>query len=187
MSETASKTAENTAAEYIVLSAIGADKPGIVNDLSKTVTELKGNILDSRMVVMGGEFTLLMMVGAEPEQLTQLDTALTERCRAIGLEAITKKTQKRAPVTDAVPYRVHAVALDHPGIVHELAGFYSQRAINVEDMHTETYAAPLTGSPMFSLEMVVNIPARIGLSELKDQFFDFCDELNLDATIEPVR
>ena len=182
MSSTAIETEE-----YIVLSAIGADKPGIVNDLSKTVTELEGNILDSRMVVMGGEFTVLMMIGAPSDQLDKLEPILRERCGEIGLEVIFRRTQKREPATDALLYRVHAVALDHPGIVHELAGFYSSRDINVEDMHTETYAAPLTGSPMFALEMVVNIPTRIGLSQLKDQFFELCDELNLDANIEPVR
>lgn len=173
--------------EYIVLSAIGADKSGIVNDLSKTVTELTANILDSRMVVMGGEFTIIMMIGGDSLTLDKLEPALQARCEALALQMISRRTQRKQATPDALPYQVNAVALDHPGIVNEITGFYTRHDINVEDLKTQNYAAPLTGSPMFALEMVVNVPSRLNLSELKDQFFDFCDELNLDASIEPLR
>jgi len=173
--------------EYIVLAAIGADKPGIVNDLSKTVTEHQGNILDSRMLAIGGEFSLVMMINGPTQQLDTITHALKACCADLGLDALCRKTHKKGPIKGSLPYIITVVALDHPGIVHEVTGFFAHREINIEDLKTETYAAPLTGSPMFSLQVMVNIPIRHGLAELKEQFFDFCDGLNLDASLEPVR
>ena len=49
----------------IVISALGSDRPGIVHALSRQVLAYEGNILDSRMTVLGGEFAVLMLVAAE--------------------------------------------------------------------------------------------------------------------------
>jgi glycine cleavage system transcriptional repressor len=38
---------------------------------------------------------------------------------------------------------------------------------------------------MFSLTMSVNIPAATQISDLRERFILFCDDLNLDAIIEP--
>ena len=40
---------------------------------------------------------------------------------------------------------------------------------------------------MFSVQMSVNVPARIHVSQLREDFMDYCDALNLDAILEPVK
>jgi glycine cleavage system transcriptional repressor len=82
---------------------------------------------------------------------------------------------------------VHVIALDNPGIVHEIANFFAVQGINIEAMETSTYAAPHTGSPMFALSMTVNIPARVHIATLRENFMLFCDDRNLDAIIEPFK
>jgi glycine cleavage system transcriptional repressor len=79
------------------------------------------------------------------------------------------------------------VALDQPGIVHNLARFFSQRQINIQEMITSSYPAPHSGTAMFSVHMNVDIPAKTQISTLREEFMDFCDQMNLDAVIEPVK
>ncbi len=40
---------------------------------------------------------------------------------------------------------------------------------------------------MFSVHMNVEIPAKTQISTLREEFMDFCDQMNLDAVIEPVK
>ncbi len=40
---------------------------------------------------------------------------------------------------------------------------------------------------MFSVYMVVNVPSRIHVGALREEFMDFCDQMNLDAILEPVK
>ena len=82
---------------------------------------------------------------------------------------------------------MEVVSLDHPGIVHHLASFFSRRNINIEDMVTSSYAAAHTGTPMFSVHMTVGIPSHLHIATLRDEFMEFCDSLNLDAVLEPVK
>jgi glycine cleavage system transcriptional repressor len=40
---------------------------------------------------------------------------------------------------------------------------------------------------MFSVQMFINIPAGLHISGLREEFMEFCDQLNLDAILEPVK
>ena len=105
----------------------------------------------------------------------------------LDLVITTKRTGERESDEQLLPYGVDVVSLDHPGIVHSLASFFSDKQINIEEMSTSTYAAPHTGTPMFSVRMSIGIPANIHIAALRDEFMDFCDSMNLDAVLEPIK
>ncbi|MES9844785.1 MAG: glycine cleavage system protein R [Candidatus Sedimenticola sp. PURPLELP] len=170
---------------YLVISALGNDRPGIVDNLSKAVFDNDCNITDSRMTVLGGEFAILLMVEGQWNTLSKLEDAIPGLEQQLGLTIIAKRTEERTAEVDLLPYTVEVVALDHPGIVHHLASFFSRHHINIEDMATSSYAAAHTGTPMFSVQMTVGIPSDIHISTLREDFLEFCDSLNLDAVLEP--
>ncbi|PIE41905.1 MAG: glycine cleavage system protein R [Gammaproteobacteria bacterium] len=173
--------------DYLVISALGTDKPGIINELSRQATTQGCNILDTRMTVLGGEFALLMMVSGSPQQIDALQPDIKSAAESLGLTVMLKRTTPKEEQSANLPYSVQVVALDNPGIVHDIAKFFGDKHINIEEMHTGTYAAAHTGTPMFSLEMTVNIPSSVALASLKDEFVGFCDDKNLDASIEAYR
>ena len=63
----------------------------------------------------------------------------------------------------------------------------AEKNINIEDMTTNCYAAAHTGTPMFSVRMSIGIPANIHIAALRDEFMDFCDSMNIDAVLEPIK
>ncbi len=170
---------------HLVISAIGEDRPGIVDALSRLIYDSGCNIADSRMSVLGGEFAVILLVSGNAEGIDSLARALPGLQARLGLTLISRETAARPARPSQRPYVVRAVAIDHPGIVHRLASFFSSRNINIEDLGTDSYAAPHTGAPMFALTMQVNVPAEIRVAELREQFLEFCDDLNIDATMEP--
>ncbi|MDO8267835.1 MAG: glycine cleavage system protein R [Moraxellaceae bacterium] len=172
---------------FLVLSALGADRTGIVDELARAASEARCNIADSRMIVMGQEFALIMMVCGTWDAIAKLEAQLPNLGKRLELAITCKRTEPRAVQAEAMPYNVHVIALDNPGIVHEIANFFAIQGINIEAMETSTYAAPHTGSPMFALSMTVNIPARVHVASLRENFMLFCDDRNLDAIIEPFK
>jgi glycine cleavage system transcriptional repressor len=172
---------------FLVISALGSDRPGIVNQLSRAVLDCGCNIEDSRMAVLGGEFALIQLIAGTWDQIARLEGMLPKLEERLSLTITSRRTSPRSSERRMVPYMVDVIAMDHPGIVHDVAAFFSGREINIEEMNTGSYHAAHTGTPMFSLSMVISIPADIAIARLRDEFMDFCDELNLDAVIEPVK
>lgn len=167
----------------LVISALGEDRPGIVDELSNIIYTHGLNIEDSRMTVLGGEFAILLLVSGEPSSIETLNSQLADIEQALRMRLLLKVTAEARTLDNTVPYSVEVASLDHPGIVRQLSGFFSSRNINIVNLQTERYAAAHTGSPMFALHMTVGIPAETHIAQLRDAFMEYCDELNLDAEL----
>lgn len=171
----------------LVLSAIASDQTDIVNSLSATIFECGCSIADSRMTVLGQEFAVIMLVSGTWDAVAKLENALPRLEKRLNLALTVKRTEAREVAHNLLSYAVEVVAMDHPGIVREIAQFFSERQINVEDLFTSTYPAAHTGTPMFSMNMTISIPADLSIATLRTEFLDLCDDLNLDAIMSPIK
>ncbi|MEJ2514718.1 MAG: glycine cleavage system protein R [Gammaproteobacteria bacterium] len=173
--------------QLVVISAVGGDRSGVVHDLARVVLDCGGNIVESRMTALGSEFAMLLLVSGNWHTLAKLETELKKIEDQSGMSVILRRTESRPARSDMLPYAVDVVCLDQPGIVYNLASFFASRDIDIAELNTRSYAAAHTGAPMFSVQMTINIPGNLQISVLRDEFMDFCDHLNLDAIIEPVK
>ncbi|MBB6092346.1 glycine cleavage system transcriptional repressor [Povalibacter uvarum] len=173
--------------QFIVISALGSDRTGLVYDLTRVVLDCSGNIHDSRMSALGSEFAMLLLVSGNWHTLAKLETELKKLSDSTGITVSLRRTEQRPQRKDVVTYSVDVVCLDQPGIVFNLAGFFSSRGIDIAELNSRSYAAAHTGAPMFSVQLVAHIPAKIHIAALREEFMDFCDQFNLDAILEPLK
>lgn len=171
---------------HLVITAVGQDRPGIVDELSSLLLEKDLNIEDSRMSILGGEFAILLLISGAESTLQELIGNQQRLEQATGLQLVLKPTGARQAKEGFVPYDIQVVAMDHPGIVHRLTRYLAQQACNIESLETRSYHAPHTGTPMFAVKMLINIPASASLASLKDGFIALCEQENLDAEFKPV-
>ncbi|MCC5794399.1 MAG: glycine cleavage system protein R [Chromatiales bacterium] len=170
----------------LAVTAIGPDRAGLVRDLSQAITGAGGNILESRMVTLGSEFAILMLVAGNWATTAKIHSQLQELEQGSGLTVTVRETQRRASSSSA-PYTIDVVTLDHEGIVFGLSNFFAQRGMEIAEVSTRRYNAPYTGAAMFAVQMTVNVPSDVHVGTLRDEFMSYCDEHNLDALIEPAQ
>lgn len=171
----------------MVLTCVGSDRPGLVGDLTQVVAERDGNILESRMAMLGGEFAIIMRVEAPTSALEPLQHALQQHGEAQDLSIHLRPTADHLPRTPGRAYQVRADTMDHPGIVQQVTRFFARLDCNITALETDVWPAPHTGTPMFTLDLTLTVPAQRSIRELRDEFERFCDEIDLDATLEPAR
>ncbi|MGQ0592699.1 MAG: glycine cleavage system protein R [Gammaproteobacteria bacterium] len=172
---------------HFVISALGNNRPGLVHQLSKAVKDCGCNILDSRMAVLGGEFAVILLLAGTWDAIAKIESMIPRLEDSLDLTLISRRTEIREKVANLMPYAVEVVASDRPGIVHDIAQFFSSRDINIEELFTGSYSAAHTGTPMFSLHVTISVPTNTSIAALRGEFMDLCDQLNLDAVMEPVK
>jgi len=173
--------------QLVVISAVGTDRAGVVNDLTRVILDCGGNIEESRMTALGSEFAMVILVAGNWHALNKLESAIDKLTRNNDLTVSIKKTEVRRGTEDCMPYMVDVVCIDQPGIVFNLANFFAARSIEISEVATRRYSAAHTGAPMFSLQMTINLPSSVHISQIRDEFLEVCDQLNLDAILEPVK
>jgi glycine cleavage system transcriptional repressor len=173
----------------LVITVLGENRPDLIVELTRTIKDAKCTILESRMTELGLEFAGHLLVEGNWNHIARLENALESQGNRYGLKVNTLRAQEpEAPDEDSfLPYAVDIFATDQINNIHDLAGFLADRGIPILDLSSSRYPAPFTGSPLFLAHMIVKIPAGMRIVSLRDEFLDFCDQLNLDAILEPVK
>src|SRR5262245_11042842 len=166
--------------KHFVLTAIGRDRPGIVDGLAGFLRDRGANLEDSRMAILGGEFAVMLLFSVARDRAPEIERELPRYADKSTLTVVLHETMSpsergRGP---AVPLRIEAVALDHPGIVHEVAHALADRGVNIESLTTRVSHAPMSGSPLFEMVLEVSVPGTIRLADVRDELADIAVRLN---------
>jgi glycine cleavage system transcriptional repressor len=171
---------------HLILTAVGPDQVGLVEKISEFIARHGSNIEDSKMAVFCGEFALIILISGEGGNLHKIANHYRELEIETGLAIAIKTPISRKPAESFLPYTLTASCMDHPGIVYQLSGILSSLGINIESMETKTYAAPVSGTPIFRLEANISIPTRININSLRERFAAIQKEENIDIELSLV-
>jgi|SRR5579883_2575377 len=166
--------------EYLVITAVGPDRVGLVGRISQFILHEGCNIEDSKMAVFCGEFTIILLVSGEPVALDRLTHSFEQLTAQTGLTFFSKRPAPKVYADSALPCKLLASCLDHPGVVHQLSSALSELGVNIESMETKTDEAPMSGTPIFRMEAFVSVPSVVNLHDLRRGLDEIGKRENID-------
>jgi len=170
---------------HALLTAVGPDRIGIVDDISAAILARECNIEESRMALLGGDFAALILFSGSPAAVERLIADAEAIGGALGLAASAKRTETPAQMADALPYVLESSSLDTHGIVHAIAATLRRYGINIADLETETVPAPWTGAPLFNMRARLSVPRSVSIVEIRRELAGLEGEHNLDLRLYP--
>ena len=172
--------------DYLVLSGIGPDRPGIAKAISQAAYKSGCSIEDSRMAVLGGEFAILVLIEGEKLNIEKFGGYLKELEKETGLTLAARRTKSKPDyhVKRGLLYKVVVVGMDRTGIVFRVTELLARHGINIENLETEAHHAPVTGTPMFRMTIIAEVPQEVPVRQVREELASLCDELNMDFTME---
>ena len=163
----------------LVLTVIGADRPGLVEKLAKTIAEHSGNWLESRMAHLAGQFAGILRVEVPPQHADALKAAV-EALAAEGLQSLAALDASAPAVTSRPALRLDLVGHDRAGVVQEISGVLAAKGANVEELHTEAAAAANTGQPLFRASILLRLPAGVTAENLQSALEGVAPDMMVD-------
>lgn len=132
------------------------------------------------MALLGGEFVSILLVSGESNRLAPLLDELPRIGSGLGLHVELRSTDSPLPDSDSRPYSLESISLDTPGILHSVTGLLRKFGVNIQDLGTETTAAPWTGAPMFVMKARLAVPKTVSVKRLRNEL----DELSLEHDLD---
>lgn len=150
----------------LAVTAIGADRPGIVARLTAVLLDHGGNLEDSQMTILRGHFAMMLLVSTDAEPAA-LERALAEATTDLGLVVTVRPV---GPGADSPPptHVVSVYGADRPGIVHGAAQALADVGANVTDLTTRLLQGE---QPVYAMLLEVALP----------------DEVSADAAVASIR
>ncbi|WP_353571250.1 ACT domain-containing protein [Candidatus Albibeggiatoa sp. nov. BB20] len=173
--------------QQLMICGIADNQPQLLTQMSKAILDCGGHIVDSRATVFGHTLSLNLQVTGSWDVIVKIEDLLPRLQAQYNFNLISSRTEARQIVTDVMPYGIEVIALYDPKIIYELCEFFSSRNIGVEELISQRYVPNQTNTLMYTVSMMIYIPNDDSIPQLRNEFMEFCDDLNLDAVIAPTK
>lgn len=166
----------------LVLTVIGDDKPGIVEQISDRALATGANWEESSMARLGGKFAGLLRLSVPAGRADALAADL-RALSASGLSVIVEASHvpQQPP---ARHLRLSLIGNDRPGIVRDIARVLAEHQANIETLDTSVVNAPMTGEPLFHAEATLSMPSTTSADALRQVLEALAGELMVDLTFD---
>lgn len=166
----------------LVLTVIGPDRPGIVEQLSDQVLAVGGNWEESRMSRLAGKFAGLLRVSVDADLADQLADGL----RGLIADNLIVVVEESAEmdVGGSRMLRLDLVGTDRPGIVRDISHVLAQNGVNIEELETEVASAAMSGEPLFHAHARVRVPGSKNMEEVRAVLEAMADHLMVDLEFD---
>ena len=172
---------------HLLISAYTTHPQSPLLAVTRRISDSGCNMVDARLSTVGRDVSVTALAVGPWDAVAKLEAMLTRLEREEGFKLVWYRTGPRALQSNLLPYIVEVVAADKPGILFQLADFFDRQGITIESLHSSRYRAMQTGADMFSAHVTVGVPASMHIAALRDDFLAFCDDLNLDAIMDPMK
>ena len=184
-SVTAARPAPNE--NYLLINAYTTHPQSPLLSVTRRIADSGCNLVDARLSTVGRDVSVTALAIGPWDAIAKLEAMLTKLEREEGFKLIWYRTGPKSMQSNLLPYIVEVVAADKPGILFQLADFFDRQGITIESLHCSRYRAMQTGAEMFSAQITIGVPSDMHIAGLRDDFLEFCDHLNLDAIMDPMK
>ena len=172
---------------HLLINAYTTHPESPLLSVTRRIADSGCNLVDARLATVGRDVSMTALATGSWDAVAKLEAMLGRLDREEGLKLNWYRTGAKQIQSNLLPYIVEVVAADKPGILFQLADFFDRQGITIENLQSTRYRAMQTGAQMFSAQVTIGVPADMHIAALRDDFLEFCDHLNLDAIMDPMK
>ncbi|MCP4286522.1 MAG: glycine cleavage system protein R [Gammaproteobacteria bacterium] len=169
--------------KHLVITVVGADRPGLVELLAQTLVTHDGNWLESRMADLAGRFAG-MVEASVPEANVERFVAALGTLESEGLKCMVDTDTSVRKTDKFHNVQLELVGQDRVGIVREISSALAHQGVSIEALHTETESASWSGEALFRAWADLRVPSDLDMDALQCALELLADELMVDITLE---
>ena len=168
----------------LVVTVVGADRPGLVSLLSDRARGFGANWAASRMASLAGQFAGMVHFEVSAENAEPLATAL-RGLESSGLRVVIATSDATTPVAaDLRMVKLELVGQDRPGIVRDLSTRLAELGVSIQELHTEIVSAAMSAEHLFKVKALLVVPDALANDTLQMGLETLANELMVDIVLD---
>ncbi len=169
--------------QYLVITALGRDRAGIVNAITRHAGECDCNIEDSRLAIFGEEFTFIMMLSGSWNAIAMLEATLPVLAAELDLLTVMKRTQRGHQPAATTGVSAQVTVPDAAGLVERFTNLFMRLDYTLAELVSKTRPEDDTDAVLLEIQITAHHPTGENNAMLQQQFYRLCAELQAEGTI----
>ncbi len=169
-----------------VITVFGADRPGIIAEVTAALANVGANLEDSTMSVLRGRLAMMIVASAQVDEpaVQQAVQPLNTSSLQVGARLLTDLGPSHQTPSQRYVLSVHGA--DQLGIVSAITEVMAQAGGNITDLSTRLLPArEQDGGPLYVLVADVDLPVQADPQQVDLQLADRAQQLGVQASLHP--
>jgi glycine cleavage system transcriptional repressor len=173
----------------LAITLLGSNQINFIGEILPVVRDCNCNIIEIRSSHLGQSAAAYLLIQGNWNQIAKFENTLEniQKRLEIKINTLRPDQKEKDKGKDFLPYSLETISLDNESVVESITSFMFDRDISIEEITGSSYQAPYIQTSVFSTKLVILVPSQLPLLSLREEFLDFCDQLNIDAILEPIK
>lgn len=174
---------------FVMITAAGPDRPGIVSGITQALHQTGCNIEDSSMTLLRGEFAMMIIVRLPLKGgMAAVKARLKKVQQRLGLSLLMRplsaQEASRSAGRAGRVYMLSVYGADQPGIVYRVSRLLSSKSVNITDMNTRVVGS--SAKPIYVMLLELELPPGVKVPSLRAELRKLKKALSVDIDLHPV-
>ena len=157
----------------LIISAVGADRPGMAHAVAQILFDCGCNIEDTTMTRLSGQFAMILAVESPDMAAQELETRLSPLRHLLGLNIHVVSAGDAIETQDEAPrWILTAYGPEKTGLLARLTGVLAEQGVNVTDVQTRVASGGSVYVMLLELELPAALEPQMLENELRSQLGD---------------
>ena len=166
--------------DKLIISAFGPDRKGIVSEISSFINQYNGNIETSRMIRLEEQFSILILIEIENENIKKLKSEI-ESIENLKVDINTTNSFNEKYKNK---FHLYINGADNEGIVYSFSNYFSKLNINIEEVSTSIKNAPMSATPLFMMDLIITTSIEIDENIIIKDLNKISEKLGVEVNLK---
>ena len=171
----------------LALTVLGNTHSAIIAEILPLISDCSCNIIELRYTHLSKSHAAYFLIEGNWNQIAKLENLLENSEKKLHCKFQSLRQETLVNFDSYMPYSLEAISSDHSDLVRSISDFLLERQIVITEANGSQYQTSYVQTAVFSLKYTLLIPSDLRLLTLREEFLDFCDQLNIDAILEPIK
>ena len=150
------------------------------NDCQCSIIEMRAN----RLLACNAAY---LLISGEWNQIAKLESLLDALEKKLEIKIHRLRPGSANGNAHYTPYSLETISLEHQNALQSITAFISGQNIIIEEISCSRYQDCYGHAELVTTRFILLIPQSIRILSLRDEFMEFCDQINVDAILEPIK
>ncbi len=174
----------------LAISVLGSKTEGFIAEILSAISNCQCSVLELRTANLTEITSVYALIDGNWNHVAKLEGLLEAMRNRFQLQIGFFRPQDFVPTSvlqKGVPYTLETISMEKKDLLFELSTFLLERGIVIDEISASLHSAMLFNNEVFSTRFVLLVPPNVRILSLREEFLDFCDGLNIDAILEPIK
>lgn len=172
----------------LAISVLGIKSSNFVGELLATINACHCGVVELTYTSLNKITTAFVLVDGNWNHVAKLEKLLDGLREHHQVQISMLRPEDETSANDiGVPYTLETISMEKRDLLFVVANFLQSRGVLIEEISAGLHPNSVGSNPVFSTRFMLLVPPSVRIMALREDFLDFCDSINVDAIIEPIK